>query len=761
MKSNKILLLLISILLWCCSPTKKLKEGELLYTGAKVTVNGINQKQNKAMASELEALTRPLPNKSIFGGYPKLAIYNWAGVPKKEKGIRYWMRTKAGEPPVLNTKLDTEYNRLVLQNYLENNGYFKAKTNVDTTQNGKTIQANYTVTPGKVYVIKSVNFPSDTSALSKTIYQTKNQSLLKTGEVYTLDKIKNERVRIDQNLKDLGYYYFSPEYLKVQIDSTLGNHEVDLFIKVKEETPAKARNIYKINQTVIDANYNMGSDSIPIDKRTRFENGALTIIDAQKLFQPSVFERALRFEQGDVFNRTNQNISLSRLVSLGTFKLVKNEFHPSIALPNHLDAFYYVSPLDKKSLSMELLAKSNSANYNGTELNFNWSNRNTFHGAELLTISVFGGYEVQISGQNNGFNVYRLGTEANLIWPRLISPFSFKLSGRYTPRTKATAGFEFQDRRLLYRLQTFKALFGYQWRADEKREHTLNIGEILFARPQNVTDLYQLAILENPSLKNVIAQQLIFGPTYSFTYSNTMQKNKKNRIYYRGVLDISAAVTGLIAGANVKKGDTIKVFGVPVSQFVKLENEFRYFHKINKTSELASRVIIGTALPFGNSSEMPFIKQFFIGGTNSLRAFRARSIGPGSYKDDGVATNGFLADQSGDLKLEMNAEYRKDLFGFVKGAVFLDAGNIWLLNNNTDKPGAKFTKDFYKEIAIGTGVGLRFDLSFLVLRTDFAFPLRKPYLTEGDRWVIDKISLGNSTWRKDNLIFNLAIGYPF
>lgn len=757
-----VFILLVAIGLQSCSSTKNLAEGELLYTGAKVTIEGPSSaKEKKALATELNALARPKPNQSFLGLYPKLSIYNLAGTPKTEKGWRNWLRTKVGEAPVLNTKLDPEYNRLVLQNYLENNGFFNAKTKADTIVKGKTVQAIYTVTPSKQYRIKKVVFPKDTSDLSKAISNTERKSLLKIGDTYSLATIKEERIRIDERLKEQGFYYFSPEYLKIQVDSTVAQQEVDLIVKVKEETPARARFFYKINQIVIYPNYTLGADTISASKKAVNQYKDFTIVDREALFKPKIFDRALYFKKDDVYNRTNHNLSLNRLVNLAVFKLVKNEFKPSLLKENYLDAFYYLSPLEKKSFRFEVLAKTNSANYNGTELNGNWMHRNTFRGAELLSISIFGGYEVQISGQNNGYNVFRIGTEANLIWPRMISPIQFKMSDRFTPKTKATLGYEFQDRQQLYRLQTFKALFGYNWKENARREHTLNIGEVIFAQPQNVTQLYLDQVTLNPSLSKVIERQLIFGPTYSYTYSNTSTIRKKNTFYYKGTIDLSAALTGLLAGANSDKKDPLKVFGVPFSQYVKLENEFHHFLKLGKETQWASRLIVGAALPFGNSKEMPFIKQFFIGGTNSIRAFRARSIGPGSYLDQALNTNGFLADQSGDIKIELNTEYRTTLFRFVKGAAFIDAGNIWLLNANKDKPGAQFSTNFMKEMAVGAGLGLRFDFSFLILRTDFAFPLRKPYLPEGNRWVIDQINLGSGAWRKENLIFNLAIGYPF
>jgi outer membrane protein insertion porin family len=278
--------------------------------------------------------------------------------------------------------------------------------------------------------------------------------------------------------------------------------------------------------------------------------------------------------------------------------------------------------------------------------------------------------------------------------------------------------------------------------------------------PEKVTELYNQEVNLNPTLKRVIEKQLIFGPTYSYVYTNTMQKKRKNTIFYRGNIDLSAPITGLVTGANIRKKDTLKIFNVPFSQFVKVQNEFKHNYKLTDKAQIASRIIAGAAFAYGNSNTIPFSKQFFIGGTNSLRAFRSRALGPGSY-DASAEMSAFLPDQSGDVKLEFSTEYRGNIYKFINGTVFLDAGNIWLLNEDSNKPGSKFSKDFIKEIAVGVGVGLRFDFDFLILRTDLAFPIRKPFLSEGNRWVIDQVNFGNGSWRSDNLIFNLAIGYPF
>ncbi|TDE28502.1 hypothetical protein E0I61_11480 [Flavobacterium ranwuense] len=762
-KSHLLYFLFLGLFVSSCSNTRFLPEGELLYIGAKVTVEGkeTSKKEKKALKTALKDVLRPKPNSSILGLRPKLYIYNLAGTPKKEKGWRNWLRTKVGEAPVLYSQVDLEYNKSVLQNFAENSGYFNTKTAADSTRHGKKATAEYIVKPGKQYKIKEVKFPTDSSIISTAVRNTRRRSLLKKEEGYSLDAIKEERVRIDARLKEKGFFYFNPDYLKVQVDTTVADHQVDLIVKVKDEAPKLAETPYKINKIIVYPNYSIGSDSVKTNMDSIKKYNDLTIIDPENLFKPRIFDRALYFKKNDLYNRTDHNLSLNRLVNLGTFKFVKNQFRVSDTTGNYLDAYYYLTPLPKKSIRLEVLAKTNSANYTGTELNLNWSNRNTFRGAELLTISAFGGVEIQVSGQNNGFNVYRVGTEANLVWPRFVAPFELNPSSGFVPKTKATLGYEFQNRTNLYSLQTFKGSFGYLWKENERKEHLLNVTEITYASPQNVTALYQEQILANESLGKVIEKQLIFGPTYSYTYTNTLQKRKKNTFYYKGSIDLAGNVAGLVSGANVQKGDTIKLFDVPFSQFVKIENDFRHYYKFSPDAQLASRIIVGAGFAYGNSAEMPFIKQFFIGGTNSLRAFRARSIGPGSFDGASTNTTAFLPDQSGDIKFEFNTEYRAKIYGLVKGALFIDAGNIWLLNENPDKPGAKFSKKFLNEIAVGAGAGLRFDFSFLILRTDFAFPIRKPYLPDGDRWVLDQINFGSGTWRKENLIFNLAIGYPF
>lgn len=745
-----------------CSNTKYLPEGDFLYTGSFVKVKDsvLTKKERKALENEAEELLVPKPNKKILGLRAKLWIYNKAGQPKKAKGIRYWLRTKVGEAPVLFSKVDLDYNVAVLRNFTENRGYFKTRVSADSTAKNKRATAEYIIVPKRQYKIKSVQFPTDSSDLGKSIARTSRRTLLKEGNPYDLDIIKAERERIDARLKEKGYYFFNPDYILAQVDSTKGDHEVNIKLKIKDETPDKATITYKINKIVVYPNFSILKDSVTYKNEDIVHYKDFTIIDSAHTFKPRVFDRALYFKKGDYYNRKNHNLSLNRFVNLGTFNFVKNEFKVSDSIKNTLDAYYYLTLLPKKFIRVEVLGKTNSASYTGTEINANWNNRNVFRGAELLTVSVFGGADFQLSGENKGHNIFKLGTETSLTWPRFITPFKIEGSSEFVPRTKATVRYEYQNRTMLYALNSFKTSFGYIWKDNIRKEHQLNIVDITYVSPNNVSAEYEEDILADPSLGKVIEKQLIFGSTYSYTFTNTMLKRRKNNFYFNGEVDLAGNVTGLLTGANIKQGDTIKVFDVPFSQYVKVKADFRHYLKLGKESELASRIIVGAGFAYGNSSTLPTTKQFVVGGTNSIRAFRARSLGPGSYQAP-LTSNSYLPDQSADLKLEFNTEYRAKIYGLMKGALFVDAGNIWLLNADPNKPGAEISKDFMKQIAVGAGAGLRFDFSFLILRTDLAFPLRKPYLPEGQRWVIDNIDFGSSSWRKENLILNIAIGYPF
>lgn len=752
-----------------CSNTKYLKEGEMLYTGAEVKIenDSLSKKSKKALKSELEDNLTPKPNSSFLGLRPKLFFYNIAKEPKKEKGFNYWLKYKIGEKPVLLSDVDREFNKDIIVNYSENKGYFNAKATYDTVSKNKKAQVIYTLRPGNQYLINKVKFQNDSIPVTEEIVKVSDKTLLKEGNPFDLGVIKSERERIDNQLKQKGFYYFHPDNLIIQADSTVTkNHKVELNVKLKENTPDLAKQQFTIDKVIVFPNYNIrdvkdGKYNIPMDSDSlaKYAHDDIYVIDPEQKFKPKIFDRALYFKKGDLYNRADHNLTLNRLINLGVFKFVKNEFVISDSLNHKFDTYYLLTPRQIQSLRLEALGRTNSANYAGSELNLNWTHRNLFRGAEQFKASVYGAFDVQIGGPKDAKNLFRAGANAQLSIPRIVAPFRFNSSSAFVPRTNISIGYEFQNRTEYYTLNTFSGSFGYLWKENVRKEHDLKIIDITYVTPANVTPLYDSISAKSQALQRVVQKQLIFGPTYSYTYTNTMLP-KKNTIYYKGTLDLAGNLTGLFSGANVKDGKQKSIFGVPFSQYAKMEHDFRFYHKLGDKSSFASRFIGGIAYPYGNSDNIPFSKQFFSGGSNSIRAFRARTLGPGSF-DPRTIKQGYYFDQSGDIKLELNAEYRANIYKFLNVAFFADAGNIWLVNDDIQRPGAKFSNDFLSEIAVGAGFGLRLDFSILILRLDLAMPFRVPYYEKGDRWTFDKINFGNSSWRRDNLILNIAIGYPF
>lgn len=761
---KSILILTIScLLLAACNNVKHLPKNEVLYTGASVTIKGpdIKSKEKKVLRSDLAGLARPKPNTKILGFRVKLAVYN-AFRKKKEKSLFGKLRRNFGEAPVLLSAVDLEKNDKVLTSFLENRGFFHAKIAPDTVVKRQRGKATYDVETGPQYTIASVQFDKDSIDLTKAIAQTTATTLLKKDAPFNLDLIKAERNRIDANLKESGFYYFSPDMLLVKVDSTIGNNKVNLFVTVKPETPNDAKEIYFIDSIYIYSGYNLNSAATDTTKdRGLKQFEGYTIVDRRNRYKSKLFKESMQFQRGDIYNRTEHNLTLNRLINLNLFKFVKNRFEQS-GRPDSsmLNTYYYLTPLPRQSLRTEITGTTKSNNATGSEITFSWSNRNTLRAGALLRLSAYIGSEIQGGGSLQGYNTYRTGAEANFTMPRILLPFfKMRIAGAYAPRTNIQLGYDVLNRRKLYTLNSFRAGYGYLWKKNITTSNEFYPVSITYVQPLNVTKEYIDSTEKYPTLARTVERQFILGTSYQFNYNGLLKQPQKiNTFFLNGLLDLSGNVAGLITGANIKKIDTVKIFNLPFSQYIKTEFDGRYYRKIGLSGTWANRAVIGYGLPYGNSSQLPYIKQFFVGGANSLRGFRSRTLGPGTFRDT-KANRKFYPDQTGDIKLEFNTEYRQKISGPLYGAAFIDAGNVWLKNSDTSRPGAKFSSTFLRELAVDAGLGLRVDITLFVIRLDVAVPLRKPWVDPAN--VIGDIRFREKTYRQENVVYNIAIGYPF
>lgn len=764
MRIRKLLYLICIVSLFAaCNESKYLAEGQNLYVGNKIKTKTTDVKKGraKAVASELEDLLRPRLNSKFLGFRLRLWVYNIAGTPKKEKGFKHWLKYKVGEPPVLATPSMLEKNRDVLQNHLENKGYFKDTVMLDAPVKNKKLTAIYTAQFGPQYTIRNVSYPRDSSILSKMIdssargrRQRRRRTRLREGRPYDLDAIKAERVRIDTRLKQRGFYFFNPNYIVVDVDSTVGDHKVDMFVKLKDETPEEAQEVWRINKIKVFAQYDLHSDT---NRRGVTIPGGIRLVDTAHLFKPSLFPNTIIFRPGNIYKLNDHTQSLSRLVSLGVFRFVKASYEKSDSAGNGLDVTYYLNPTQKKSIRFEVSGLTRSDNTTGGEIALTWRHRNLFKGAELFTSSIYGGLEEQLLGGGVKISTRRYGVDLNLYIPRIVSgPFHWSTSSQFVPKTRINLGYDLFDRSHQYTLTSARGSFGYIFKQSLATEHTVNLININYVRPTNIDPLYQLGLDTNITLARAIEKKFIIGTSYNFNYNSQARPNhKKNNFYFNGNVDGSGNLLGLITGANLDKGKEVHIFNTPFSQYIRFEGDIRHYLSLGRYSMLASRVTGGIGIAYGNSTTMPFIKQFFAGGTNDIRAFRSRALGPGSYFRGNPNKNAYLPDQPGDIKLEMNLEYRAKLFSIVRWAFFVDAGNIWTRNYDSTRVGSAFSSHFLDDLGVGIGTGLRFDLSILVLRIDMATPVRYPWLSEGHKWVFNK--MGDIS----TMVLNLAIGYPF
>jgi len=758
-----LLFVLVAFAVSSCSNTKHLPAGESLFVGSKIRINDheATHKERKVLISDLGGVVRPKTNTKALGIRLKLRLYTFAGDTKKTKGIRHWLRDKVGEPPVLASSVHVNTNRDLMVNLLQNRGFFYAAASgkLVTSKKRKTT-AVFDITTGPQYHINKTTFMKDSSQIATDIDSDFSENLLTAGAPYNLDLIKAERTRIDNNLKERGYYFFKDDYLLVLVDSSVGNHKVDMYVKLKKkDIPDEAYNVYKINTVHVYADYKLHGTAADTSHVGETHVDEYRIIDPKKKFNPVIFDKVLVFDSGEVYSRIDQNTSLSRLVNMGTFKFVKNRFDP--ITDSQLNVYYYLTPYPKKSIRFQIGALTQNDNRAGTQGSISFRNRNTFKGAEELLVKISGGFEAQYSGEVKEPNIYNLGAEVNLSFPRFIVPFiDIQTSSQFLPRSIIKLKYSYESESDLLRINAYTASYGYDWKEGPRKEHQFYPINFTYVKTDTLGDPRKLNLLYG----NLIFNGIIIGPTYEYTYNSQVGPVRPNAIYFDGLIDLSGNILGTAEKANYKTNPQT-LLGSSYAQYAKLQPDFRYYRRFSDVTTIATRVMAGIGIPYGNSESLPNIKQFWAGGNSDLRGFPSRLVGPGTFDAlnstdaNGVKKN--YIETLGDIKFEFNAEVRQSVYKFIKAAAFFDAGNIWLYNNSSDFAGGQFTSSWYKELAADVGIGLRFDFKIVLLRLDLGMPVRDPWLPEDQRWVFNKIAFGDPSWRKDNLVFNIAIGYPF
>lgn len=748
-------------LLFSCGTAKKLDDGETLYVGADIEISG-KTKDRKSLEKRLEQLTVPDRNKRLFGLVPfKLWVYNLAGDSVPKKGFRNWLKTKIGEPPVVYAPYMAERTLTNLGRGLKNDGYFDGVTGFSKQVKNNKTKLVYTVDPKSRYVIRSVSFPDSTDILTGFINKSRDRSLLVPGEFYSLVNLKKERERIAQRLTGNGFYAFVPDYLEFRLDSSRVNSSIDIALKLKQITPLKARSRYIVDSVIVSENLSgsaQKTDTTVLNK--------MAFITHSGQIAPDVIERNILFEPGGYYKKQHHEGTLNKLIGLNMFRFVSIEYKergdsgkpiltPHIAL----------TPGVPKSLDIKIEAVTKSNNLSGPGLVLSYSDNNFRNRAQTFTTALNAGFETQLNSSAGNFSSYNLKFGSTLQIPHLVVPFidvKKYLAKRYSARTQIKLDNSLVRWGDYFNMYSLDATFGYNWQETVRKNHDLKLLTVNYSNLFDKSETFKRFLNLNPLAGQGYSEQFIISLQYSFTYNGQLNSNKRVQPYFEGHVEFAGNSLALVNSLGSNGGSNVvnNIFGVPYAQFSRVFADVRLLYPLAPKTSFVYRFFGGAGLAYGNSDVLPYSRQFYIGGANSLRGFRYHSIGPGSFADTDETDN--IVGHTGDVKLETNLELRFPISGILHGAIFTDAGNIWLLRRNEARPGGEFNVNtFYREIAVSSGFGIRLDASFVVLRLDAGIPIRKP----SDGVGLNQIrSIGGPLdfkWYRNNIILNFAIGYPF
>lgn len=752
--------LLAAMAIVSCSTTKRLPQGEVLYDGVKkVQINAPEgHKVPEDVVGELKSDVDVHPNNyiSLLGMRSPFPIGLWVynNWNEDSKGLKGWLYKKLVEEPVTINDVRPELRMKLLESELENAGYFRGTASyeiIPNKRNKRKAKILYTINTGNPYPIDTIEYLPDTCHLYHCIDSLmRGVPYLKPGVQFCVDSLNAVRTDVANGLRNKGYYFFRPEYIEYLADSTISSQKIALRLSVASNVPRFALSRWKTGDVTVYIDRNDHSGALD----TMVTNKATIIRQTPSKLRPSLIPSCLSFRKGRYFSVAGMNRTQSYLSRLGIFNNINIEAKPDTAASeptlNVTVQCTYDKPLEA-TLEANVASKSNS--YLGPGLTFTVSNHNVFGGGEQFSLGLTGSYEWQ-TGHNRSsvFNSYEAGLNASLAFPRLLAPRFMPLSRRNLNWTRFTLGADVLNRPHYFNLAQFSASMSYDWRTRKYFSYTFTPLKLTYMKLIRTTEAFEQLMEENRAIALSFRNQFIPQMGWSMVYDRAMDRD--NLINVQATATEAGNICWALWRAVGVKGEK-KIFGVPFSQFVKATAQLVYSHRIGEgDSWLVSRIYGGVAHAYGNASEVPYSEQFYVGGANSIRAFTVRSIGPGSYHPGKETVNGYF-DQTGTFKFEFNMEYRFPIYGPIHGAAFVDTGNVWLLNNDPDRPGGQLKgSTFFKELAVGTGVGLRMDIGMLVVRGDLGIGIHAPYDT-GRKGYYNMESFGKS------LAFHLAIGYPF
>lgn len=761
MKTQIILLTLVMFMLSACSVNKFIPEGKALYdqSSFNFTKNEDELNNKKQLETDIQNALYVEPNSKFLGLWmARLWIY-YKFQDNNDKGIPKYLYENYSEEPIYISDLDTILLGNIVKKQMQDHGYFYSKVNVNQATKKKRASLNYDIVPGKITIIDSIRRPAPNTPLDSLAYYFKSYSLQK-GKPYTLNAFQNEREGLAKHIRSKGYYTFQSNDIYYLVDTAQLRKSVSVTMKIKApENDTIHRQFYIKDVNVFVEDFRAKSDSANIQNYT-YTYRNYRIYDPLDYIDKRTIERNLLVEEKSLFNVTDYELTLGRLLNLNVFKYVNIEYKQ--VNKDSLDVNIYLTPKDNSGIQFTAEANTSDRSFLGANFSASFYNDNALKRAERLSAGLKFGSEFQLAENNLSLSILNLNAQIKYSIPRILAPVKIKkFRTKVPPKTIIKLEEDFQLWLQYFTKNSVNGSFGYEW---ERRPRQIFSFSPLFVNVNNVfstTEEFDMIINDRPLLGISFQDNITFGSILSYKYSTLQTKKFGHFFTYRTSVETAGNTTNLISSI-LTGNQSPEIFGLPVAQYVKLDFEIRYTRGFNDKESLVTRLATGMVGAYGSSDIAPFTKQYFMGGPTTLRGFEARSVGPGNYRGNNATDLVNPIDQAGDIRLLYNAEYRFPIFSVFRGATFIDAGNVWLIEADPTRPEAQFSfSNFYKQIALNTGFGIRMDVDYFALRLDVGIPIYEPSNQDGSKWIWEDGPTSIGTFYTDYMVISGGIGYPF